>query len=175
MRSEVLITICMCVLLVACNDKKQPVYISSPKVQIQTKKERVPIQNNTIINEKKREVETLKELYITINDQSSKIILYDNKTTKELKEILPISFSMEDLHRNEKFVYLNQNFTTNSQTIAQIHKGDIMLFGSNCLVIFYESFLTTFQYTPVGKIENLSVLDKIVGNAVIEVYLEMKE
>jgi hypothetical protein len=30
-----------------------------------------------------------------------------------------------------------------------------MLYGNNCLVIFYKSFDTSYQYTKIGHIENL--------------------
>ncbi|MEG0735573.1 MAG: cyclophilin-like fold protein [Longicatena sp.] len=175
MRKGMFIAFCMCLLLVACDDKKQLTLPTRSKDQTKLKKEAVPTETETVDGNEKGEDETLKELYITIHEQSSRIILYENQTTKELKEILPMSFSMEDLHQNEKFVYLNQNFTTNAQAISQIQKGDVMLFGSNCLVIFYESFPTTFQYTPIGRIEDLNVLDEIAGNTVIQVRLEMRE
>ena len=34
-----------------------------------------------------------------------------------------------------------------------------MLFGNNCLVIFYESFDTTYSYTKIGHIDNLDNLE----------------
>ncbi len=33
-----------------------------------------------------------------------------------------------------------------------------MLYGNNCLVIFYKSFKTSDSYTKIGHIENLSDL-----------------
>lgn len=174
MRKGMLITFCMCLLLGACKDKNQLTQPSNPKKQTKLKQE-IQTQNGTVDNNGKGEDEILKDLYVTINEQSSKIILYENQTTKELKEILPMSFSMEDLHRNEKFVYLNQNFTTNAQAVSQIQKGDVMLYGSDCFVIFYESFPTTFQYTPIGRIEDLNLLDEVAGNVVVQVHLEMRE
>ncbi len=35
-----------------------------------------------------------------------------------------------------------------------------MLFGDNCLVIFYKSFETEYSYTKIGHIENLPDLGK---------------
>ena len=34
-----------------------------------------------------------------------------------------------------------------------------MLFGSNCLVIFYKTFNTSYSYTKIGHIENMPDLD----------------
>ena len=33
-----------------------------------------------------------------------------------------------------------------------------MLYGNNCLVVFYKSFNTSYSYTKIGHIENLSDL-----------------
>lgn len=132
------------------------------------------IDQNEIIDETKKEEETLKELYITVNGQTRKVNLYDNQTTNELLMMLPMTITMDDLHRNEKYIYLDQNLSTQSQSIANIQKGDLMLYGSNCLVLFYESFPTTFQYTPIGKIENPISLDQIVGSGSIQVTFELK-
>ena len=42
----------------------------------------------------------------------------------------------------------------------KINAGDIMLYGNNCLVVFYKSFDTTYSYTKIGHIDNLPNLDK---------------
>ena len=43
-----------------------------------------------------------------------------------------------------------------------------MLFGNNCLVIFYESFDTSYSYTKIGHIDNLDDL----GSNNIEIKIE---
>lgn len=39
-----------------------------------------------------------------------------------------------------------------------------MLFGSSCLVIFYENFNTAYSYTRIGKINNVNNLDTVLGS-----------
>ena len=34
-----------------------------------------------------------------------------------------------------------------------------MLYGNNCLVIFYKSFDTSYSYTKIGHIEDLNELE----------------
>ena len=42
-----------------------------------------------------------------------------------------------------------------------------MLFGSDCLVIFYDSFETEFRYTKIGHIDNLGDLEN--GNVDVSI------
>ena len=65
---------------------------------------------------------------------------------------------MSELNGNEKYVYMRNSLTTNSLYPKHIEIGDVMLFGDNCLVIFYKSFDTSYSYTKIGHIENLDNL-----------------
>ena len=48
-----------------------------------------------------------------------------------------------------------------------------MLYGSNCLVLFYQNFSTSYSYTPLGRIKNPSLLAQALGSreAVVHFYL----
>lgn len=95
------------------------------------------------------------EIIMTINEQDFVIELENNETTQALVELLPMSMTMEDLNANEKYYYMTQQLPTNNQDIGHIEAGDFMLFGNNCLVLFYESFATSYTYTRLGKIQNV--------------------
>ncbi len=45
-----------------------------------------------------------------------------------------------------------------------------MLYGSDCLVLFYETFNTSYSYTRIGKIDNPSSLKDSVGSGNIKIY-----
>ena len=98
------------------------------------------------------------EVKVTINDKEYKIKLENNDTVNEFIKILPQEFIMDELNGNEKFVYMNNSLTTNSYNPNHIVKGDVMLYGNNCLVIFYKSFDTSYSYTKIGHIDNLDNL-----------------
>ena len=53
-----------------------------------------------------------------------------------------------------------------------INAGDIMLFGSNCVVVFYETFKTSYSYTRIGKIKNVADLKKALGSGDITIKFE---
>ena len=67
---------------------------------------------------------------------------------------------MEELNGNEKYIYLASSFPVNATKPKHIEKGDIMLFDSSCIVIFYKSFNTDYEYTRIGHIDNLDNLGK---------------
>ena len=102
---------------------------------------------------------------VIINDKEYNLNLEDNKTVEELLELLPIEEEMTELNGNEKYLYLDKSLPTNSINPKHINSGDVMLFGDNCLVIFYKSFDTTYSYTKIGHIDNLEDL----GNSNITV------
>ena len=44
-----------------------------------------------------------------------------------------------------------------------------MLFGDDCLVVFYQSFATSYSYTKLGKIDNPDSLAEVLGSGNIKV------
>ena len=108
---------------------------------------------------------------IKVNNKIFKIVLEDNKTVKSLTQKLPIKLEMSDLHSNEKYCYLDFTLSTNSENIKNIKKGDVMLFGNSCLVIFYKSFTTSYSYTKIGHIETPADIDTALGKKDIKVVL----
>ncbi|MFC0470729.1 cyclophilin-like fold protein [Halalkalibacter kiskunsagensis] len=118
---------------------------------------------------------TLIDLNITIGDEVFLARLYDNQTTQALIEILPLSIDMEDLHRNEKFYYLSDRLPTDSERSGVINGGDIMLYGDNCLVLFYETFSSSYSYTRLGYIEDVERFAQAVGDGNINVVFDLAE
>ena len=103
----------------------------------------------------KKENKTMK---VVIDNKEYRVILEDNETVDELLHLLPKSYVMKDLNNNEKYTYMEESLKINPVNPKKINKGDIMLFGDNCLVIFYKSFITTYSYTKIGHIDNLEDL-----------------
>ena len=109
------------------------------------------------------------KINLKMNGNSFTATLEDNETTRELLNRLPLELNMSELNGNEKYYYFDDSLPTNSYRPSSINKGDIMLYGSDCLVIFYEGFNTTYSYTRIGRIDNADNLDKVVGSGSVNV------
>ena len=114
---------------------------------------------DSIISEPKTETTKMDKIYATINNKKYEIKLENNSTVSALIKELPLEVSMNDLNNNEKYVDLDSSLPTNAYNPKHIEAGDVMLFGNNCLVVFYESFDTSYSYTKIGHIDNLPKLD----------------
>lgn len=118
--------------------------------------------------------DNMQNIIITIENKKYEAILYDNSTTKELIKKFPITITMSDLNGNEKYYNFSKSFSTSSENVASINKGDIMLFGDNCLVIFYKSFSTRYKYTKLGYIKNTEDLENSFGKGDISITFEIE-
>src|SRR5699024_5905423 len=83
------------------------------------------------------------KINLNINGNDFTVTLEDNETSRELVNRLPLSITMNELNVNEKYYYFDDALPSNSKRVGKINKCDVMLYGDDCLVIFYESFTTS--------------------------------
>ena len=114
------------------------------------------------------------KMILSVGEKELSITLEDNDTVTALKELLPITLDMSELNGNEKYYYLDDSLPSAPQKIGTINAGDIMLYGDNCLVVFYKSFDTTYTYTRIGHIEDTSELADVLGSGKVSVSFQMK-
>ncbi|WP_426504625.1 cyclophilin-like fold protein [Serratia proteamaculans] len=98
---------------------------------------------------------------MNINGQQFVVRLQDNPTTKAWVDTLPLQLEMVELNGNEKFADLPHALPSRPVRPGTIQAGDLMLYGTQTLVLFYESFESSYSYTHLGKVlkpENLSVI-----------------
>ena len=112
---------------------------------------------------------------MTVGDESFACTFYENNTAKALLDFMPVKYKMSELNGNEKYKYLNKELPTNEKNVRHIKAGDIMLYGSDCLVVFYKSFNTSYEYTPVGHVTNPEGLANAVGNKKVTIRFSMKK
>ncbi|HAB33044.1 MAG TPA: hypothetical protein DCE40_02900 [Exiguobacterium sp.] len=95
----------------------------------------------------------LKSVLLQIDGTTVSIRFTDNETALALQKRLPLAMQMKELNGNEKYHYVPFSLPTNPKYIGTVQAGDLMLYGSDCLVLFYESFQTDIQYTRIGWVE----------------------
>jgi hypothetical protein len=112
------------------------------------------------------------KLKITIGTTAFSATLYNNPTVTAFKTKLPMTINMSDLNANEKYFDLPVNLPANASNPGTIQVGDLMLYGSNTLVLFYKSFSTSYSYTRLARIDNPSGLAAALGSGNISVKFE---
>ena len=95
--------------------------------------------------------------------------LVNNASSQALTAMLPMTLDMSELNDNEKYHHLPSKLPTNSQQVRNINIGDLMLYGSDSLVLFYKSFSTSYSYTRLGCIEDVSGLVNALGNGSVQI------
>nr|WP_309101826.1 cyclophilin-like fold protein [Fredinandcohnia onubensis] len=130
--------------------------------------------NSSISESNEREGnDTMSSMTITVGDKKFTITLYDNPTTRALVKELPMTIKMDDLNGNEKLYYFSHSLPTNSERVGSIKAGDLNLYGSDCFVLFYESFSTPYSYTRLGYTEDATGLANALGRGSVTVTFEL--
>ena len=125
-------------------------------------------ETQTVPTETEGEGETMR-IEIIIGNKTFAATLYNNAAAKALFEQLPLTLGMSELNGNEKYYYLDNTLPSDPSRPSGIKAGDLMLYGNSCLVLFYESFNTSYSYTALGKIDDPSGLADAVGSGGVEV------
>lgn len=87
----------------------------------------------------------------------------DTEAAAELRQQLPLAKTFTELHGNEKYYKLPKHLTAADEDVREIHKGDVMLFDGQYVVVFYQDFQTTYRYTRLGHVEAANDLDAALG------------
>ena len=96
----------------------------------------------------------------------------DTAAAEQFRDLLPMDIVMSELGGNEKYFYMDESLSASPSRIDRIEAGDVMLWGDDCIVIFYESFHTSYSYTRIAKIENASGLKEAAGRGSVRVVFE---
>lgn len=113
------------------------------------------------------------KMKIKIGSSTFGATLDDNPTATAFKALLPLTVEMQELNGNEKLYRLPNKLPTKASNPGTIKNGDLMLYGANTVVLFYESFPTSYSYTRLGRITDPAGLASAVGSGNVKVTLEL--
>lgn len=113
--------------------------------------------------------ETMIQVTIQVEDKAFEALLFDHDAARALAQQLPMTVNMKELNGNEKYYDLPAPLPESAEQIGELHAGDLMLFGSDCLVLFYEDFDTEYRYTRLGAVQNPSGLAQALGRGDVTV------
>lgn len=114
-------------------------------------------------------------IVITAGDDVFYATAEQNETARAFAARLPLTLGMSELNGNEKYCYLNESLPSSPVRVGQISAGDLMLYGSSCIVLFYESFSTSYSYTRIGSVDDPAGLAQALGGGFVSVTFALSE
>ncbi|QWF19931.1 hypothetical protein KME82_24805 [Lysobacter capsici] len=102
-------------------------------------------------------------MWMTVGERRFAITLADTDAARVFTAQLPLTLDMFELNGNEKHAELSAALPVDASRPGTIHNGDLMLYGSNTVVVFYETFRSSYSYTRLGRVDDPSSLSQALG------------
>lgn len=102
-------------------------------------------------------------MWMTVGERRFAITLADTEAARAFAAMLPLSVDMADLNSNEKHADLPKSLPINASRPGMIRNGDLMLYGSRTLVVFYLTFDSSYSYTRLGRVDDPTGLAQGLG------------
>lgn len=107
---------------------------------------------------------------LTIDNHTFQVTLEDNETARAFLKLLPLTLNMEDVNGNEKYTVLKERIRKEPpQSPGTILAGDLMCYGDAGLVLFYETFSTSYTYVKIGQVEDVEEYLAVLGSGGVQV------
>ena len=102
-------------------------------------------------------------MWMTIGERRFAITLADTEAARAFAAMLPLTLDMEELNGNEKKKELPSSLPTDAGRPGTIRNGDLLLWGSRTVVVFYLTFESPYSYTRLGRVDDPSGLPQSLG------------
>ena len=113
------------------------------------------------------------QIKIKIGASTFTTTLLNNVTATAFKALLPMTVKMTELNGNEKYFNFSTHLPTEASNPSTIQSGDLMMYGSDTLVLFYKTFSTSYSYTKLGRVDDAAGLAAALGSGNITVTFEL--
>jgi hypothetical protein len=104
-------------------------------------------------------------LWMTVGERHFAITLADTEAARAFAARLPMTLDMSELNGNEKKFDLPTPLPAHASRPGTIRNGDLMLYGSNTVVLFYLTFDSPYAYTRLGRVDDPTGLAQTLGPA----------
>jgi hypothetical protein len=108
-------------------------------------------------------------LWMSIGERRFPVTLADTAAARAFAAQLPLTLRMEDLNGNEKHATLPKALPANASRPGTLRNGDLMLYGTDTLVVFYMTFDSPYSYTRIGRLDDPAGLPRAVGSREVQV------
>lgn len=112
------------------------------------------------------------EIVVRVGGREFSALLEDSAAARGLLSLLPLTAEMNDMPA--KSIYLPRSLPENAFKPDEIKAGDLMLWGSGCLVLFYEDFSASYSYTRLGRLVETAGLAEALGKDGVRVVFDLK-
>lgn len=110
-----------------------------------------------------------RRVWMTVGERRFAITLADTEAARAFRAMLPLVLDMEELHGNEKKWELPKALPTDASRPGTIRSGDILLWGSRTVVVFYQTFDSPYAYTRLGRVDDPAGLAEVLGRGDVRV------
>lgn len=146
--------------------------MAGPLSACTTDTDTIPDMNNTETKDSTSNQLAGGPMKIRVGSSTFTATLMNNATATAFKATLPMTINMAELNGNEKYFDLPNALPAKASNPGTINTGELMLYGSGTLVLFYKTFPTSYSYTPIARIENPAGLAAALGSGKATVTFE---
>ena len=108
-------------------------------------------------------------VWMTVGERRFAITLTDDAAARAFAAQLPLTLDLSELNGNEKHADLRAALPANASRPGTIRNGDLMLYGTNTVVVFYETFDSSYAYTRLGRVDDAADLPRALGRRGVRV------
>lgn len=112
-------------------------------------------------------------MWMTVGERRFAITLADTEAARAFVAMLPLTLDMAELNGNEKKNELPGPLPTDASRPGTIRNGDLLLWGSRTVVVFYRTFESSYAYTRLGRVDDPSGLPQSLGRNDVRVVFSM--
>lgn len=112
-------------------------------------------------------------MWMTIGERRFAISLAENDAARKFAGRLPLTVDMAELNGNEKHAELPEALPNKPTLPGTIRNGDLMLYGTRTLVVFYSTFSSSYSYTRLGRVEDPAGLAQALGGGEARISFSM--